>query len=128
MKLHKESPWNGAIRNPIATSRSSVVGEPESFDCCKKLVYSHYSVLVMESVMSIKIGQLAKRTETTVETIRFYEQEGMLIQPYRSEGNYRLYGDKHYEALRFIVHCRYPHIALDEDSNRLLYRTSHVEY
>src|SRR3546814_2423490 len=83
MKLHKESPWNGAIRNPIATSRSSVVGEPESFDCCKKLVYSHYSVLVMESVMSIKIGQLAKRTETTVETIRFYEKEGLLPQPSR---------------------------------------------
>ena len=37
--------------------------------------------------MLIKIGELAKRTGATVETIRYYEKEGLLPEPSRSEGN-----------------------------------------
>lgn len=64
--------------------------------------------------MPIKIGELAKRTETTVETIRYYEKEGLLPQPPRSAGNYRLYGDEHIERLQFIRHCRSLDMSLDE--------------
>ncbi|RZI39816.1 MerR family DNA-binding transcriptional regulator, partial [Herbaspirillum sp. HC18] len=35
----------------------------------------------------MKIGELAKRTACQVETIRYYEQEGLLPEPARSEGN-----------------------------------------
>lgn len=56
--------------------------------------------------MPIKIGELAKRTESTVETIRYYEKEGLLPEPARSNGNYRLYRQEHIERLRFIRHCR----------------------
>ena len=72
--------------------------------------------------MPIKIGELARRTETTVETIRFYEKEGLLPKPSRSEGNYRLYGDDHVERLRFIRHCRTLDMALDEIRILLQYR------
>ncbi|MDN5843584.1 MAG: Cd(II)/Pb(II)-responsive transcriptional regulator [Alcaligenaceae bacterium] len=75
----------------------------------------------------MKIGELAKRTETTVETIRFYEKEGLLPQPSRSEGNYRLYGDEHYERLRFIRHCRTLDMALDEVRILLQYRDTPAE-
>jgi hypothetical protein len=42
--------------------------------------------------MEIKIGELAKRTGCEVVTIRYYEKEGLLPEPARSDGNFRLYG------------------------------------
>jgi Cd(II)/Pb(II)-responsive transcriptional regulator len=54
----------------------------------------------------MKIGELAKATDCTVETIRYYEREGLLPVPERTVGNYRVYGPMHAEALSFIRHCR----------------------
>jgi len=45
----------------------------------------------------MKIGELARHTGTQVETIRYYEREGLLPEPARTEGNYRIYGDAHAE-------------------------------
>lgn len=64
--------------------------------------------------MLIKIGELAKRTGATVETIRYYEKEGLLPAPSRSDGNYRLYREAHIERLQFILHCRTLDMTLDE--------------
>ncbi len=72
--------------------------------------------------MPLKIGELARKTDTTVETIRFYEKEGLLPAAARSESNYRLYGDEHVERLRFIRHCRTLDMALDEVRSLLEYR------
>jgi Cd(II)/Pb(II)-responsive transcriptional regulator len=49
-----------------------------------------------------------------VETIRFYEKEGLLPLPPRSTGNYRLYGKLHVERLLFIRRCRSLDMTLDE--------------
>ncbi|WP_066706967.1 Cd(II)/Pb(II)-responsive transcriptional regulator [Curvibacter delicatus] len=54
----------------------------------------------------MKIGDLSKLTQTQVETIRYYEREGLLPKPARTEGNYRIYGHGHAERLAFIRHCR----------------------
>lgn len=54
----------------------------------------------------MKIGDLAQATFCPVETVRYYEREGLLPAPARSSGNYRLYGAAHVERLRFIRHCR----------------------
>ncbi len=62
----------------------------------------------------MKIGELAKATDTQVETIRYYEREGLLSEPSRSEGNYRIYGEPHAERLIFIRHCRSLDMTLDE--------------
>ena len=64
--------------------------------------------------MPIKIGELAKRTGATVETIRYYEKEGLLPAPSRSDGNYRLYREAHIVRLQFILHCRTLDMTLDE--------------
>jgi Cd(II)/Pb(II)-responsive transcriptional regulator len=77
--------------------------------------------------MPIKIGELAKRTESTVETIRYYEKEGLLPEPSRSAGNYRLYGEEHIERLRFIRHCRTLDMALDEVRTLLQHRDTPKE-
>lgn len=62
----------------------------------------------------MKIGELATATNTQVETIRFYERAGLLAEPRRSEGNYRMYGAAHAERLSFIRHCRGLDMTLDE--------------
>jgi DNA-binding transcriptional MerR regulator len=54
----------------------------------------------------IAIGALAARTGVKVETIRYYEQVGLLPAPERSEGNQRRYGRRHLERLAFIRHAR----------------------
>lgn len=62
----------------------------------------------------LRIGELAKRTNCQIETIRYYEREGLLHAPERTDGNYRLYEDAHVERLRFIRQCRSLDMALDE--------------
>src|SRR3990172_1812807 len=63
---------------------------------------------------SMKIGELARRTGCQAETIRYYEREGLLRAPERTDGNYRLYHDAHVERLAFIRHCRALAVALAE--------------
>ena len=62
----------------------------------------------------MKIGELAKLTDCQVETIRYYEREGLLPEPARSEGNYRLYTQAHVERLTFIRNCRSLDMTLEE--------------
>jgi len=71
---------------------------------------------------SLKIGELAKRTGSLVETIRYYEREGLLPEPARSEGNYRVYADTDLERLQFIRHCRSLDMTLEEIRNLLRFR------
>ncbi|MBC7994852.1 MAG: Cd(II)/Pb(II)-responsive transcriptional regulator [Rhizobacter sp.] len=62
----------------------------------------------------MKIGELGVAAQTQVETIRYYEREGLLPQAPRSEGNYRIYGPGHVERLAFVRHCRSLDMTLDE--------------
>ncbi len=52
------------------------------------------------------IGQVAKSAGCKVQTIRYYEQIGLLPAPIRSEGNQRLYTDHDIHRLSFIRHAR----------------------
>lgn len=54
----------------------------------------------------MKIGDMARAARTPVETIRYYEREGLLARAPRSVGNYRIYDAAHVERLNFIRHCR----------------------
>ena len=62
----------------------------------------------------LTIGPLSKRTQVNIETIRYYEREGLLPAPPRSEGGYRLYGDEHLRRLVFIRRGRELGFSLDE--------------
>lgn len=75
----------------------------------------------------MKIGELAKATGTPVETIRFYEREGVLPVTNRSEGNYRIYGPVHEERLAFIRRCRSLDMALHEIRTLLRFREAPQE-
>jgi len=52
------------------------------------------------------IGRLARDTGTKVQTIRYYEQIGLLPEPPRSPGNQRLYGPEDRARLAFIRQAR----------------------
>lgn len=54
----------------------------------------------------LSIGDLARRTVTKVETIRWYERVGLLPLPPRTEGNYRTYSTAHLNRLSFIRRAR----------------------
>lgn len=62
----------------------------------------------------MKIGELARAALTSVDTIRYYEREGLLPLAPRSDGNYRIYGPDHLERLAFVRHCRTLDMTLDE--------------
>ncbi|NRF65493.1 Cd(II)/Pb(II)-responsive transcriptional regulator [Aquincola sp. S2] len=62
----------------------------------------------------MRIGDLANATGTPVETIRYYEREGLLPPPRRADNNYRMYLPLHAERLAFIRQCRNLDMTLDE--------------
>ena len=62
----------------------------------------------------MKIGELARVTGTPVETIRYYEREGLLAAPARTDGNFRIYEDTHAERLSCARHRRSLDISVDE--------------
>lgn len=51
---------------------------------------------------ALTIGQLAKRAGVGVETIRFYEREGLLAEPARLASGYRQYPPEAVDRVRFI--------------------------
>ena len=72
--------------------------------------------------MKRRIGEVSQATGCPAATIRFYEKEGLLGRPARSDGNYRLYGEDDLERLRFIVHCRRHSMTLAEIRDLLAFR------
>ena len=54
----------------------------------------------------LAIGELARRTGTKVETVRYYERIGLLPKPFRTAGNYRAYDAIHLNRLSFIRRSR----------------------
>ena len=54
----------------------------------------------------LSIGEISRRTDVKVPTIRYYEQIGLMPDPGRTDGNQRRYGDDAVERLNFIRHSR----------------------
>lgn len=62
----------------------------------------------------MKIGELATQAGCDVQTVRFYEREGLLEEPEREASGYRRYAERHLKRLQFIRHCRSLDIPLPE--------------
>jgi Cd(II)/Pb(II)-responsive transcriptional regulator len=62
----------------------------------------------------MKIGELASRAGCDAPTIRYYEREGVLREPPRTESGYRHYTQEHLDRLYFVLHCRSVGITLAE--------------
>ena len=60
------------------------------------------------------IGELAKRTGCKVQTIRYYEQIGILPKVVRTEGGHRLYSADVLQRLHFVKRSRDLGFSLDD--------------
>lgn len=54
----------------------------------------------------IAIGELSKRTNVKIETIRYYEKIGIMPKPPRNSSGYRVYARAHLERLSFVRRSR----------------------
>jgi MerR family transcriptional regulator, mercuric resistance operon regulatory protein len=52
------------------------------------------------------IGKLAKELNISIETIRFYERQGLIEQPLKPESGYRKYDETHASQLKFILKAK----------------------
>jgi len=56
--------------------------------------------------MDMTIGSLAKRAKVNLQTLRYYEQCGLLVPFRRATSGYRLYNEESLQRLRFIRHSQ----------------------
>ena len=54
----------------------------------------------------MRISALAKRCGVSADTIRYYEQRGLIEATSRSLGNYRIYDQRSEQRLQFILHAK----------------------
>jgi Zn(II)-responsive transcriptional regulator len=59
-----------------------------------------------KEIITFGIGELAKRAGVNIQTVRFYEREGVLKALGRKESGYRLYNEESLKKLRFIRHAK----------------------
>ena len=65
-------------------------------------------------VSVIRRSDLARLTGCNLETIRYYENVGVMPEPPRTSKNYRTYDDTHVARLRFVMRSRDLGFTLEE--------------
>src|SRR5260370_37782207 len=73
----------------------------------------------METLM---IGQVARQAGVGVETIRFYEREGLLEEPLRRASGYRQYPEQVIQRIHFIKRAQQLGFSLKEITDLLMLR------
>src|SRR5579863_1403149 len=70
----------------------------------------------------LSIGQVARRAGVGVETVRYYEREGLLEEPPRRASGYRQYSEQVVKRLHFIKRAQQLGFSLKEISELLRLR------
>jgi DNA-binding transcriptional MerR regulator len=80
----------------------------------------HYQGVVADSSRDglMQIGQVAERTGLSLRTIRFYEEEGLVVPSKRTEGGFRLYSEADID--RFAVIKRMKPLGFSVEDMRVL--------
>ena len=71
---------------------------------------------------TLSIGQVARQAGIGVETIRFYEREGLLEEPPRRDSGYRQYPEQVIKQIHFIQRAKRLGFSLKEIAELLLLR------
>lgn len=71
---------------------------------------------------TLTTGQLAKKAQVNVETIRYYERRGLIPEPLRSESGYRHYSQDSIARIQFIKRAKELGFSLKEVSELLSLR------
>ncbi|MCP5468547.1 MAG: MerR family DNA-binding protein [Deltaproteobacteria bacterium] len=75
-----------------------------------------------QSVKILSRGEVAKLTGVGIETVRFYEQKGLIEEPERSSSGYREYSQDFVKRIRFIQQAKKLGFSLKEISSLLSLR------
>jgi len=62
----------------------------------------------------MQIGELARRANVNIQTVRFYERQKLLPQPERTPSGYRIYNDADLRRLLFIRQAKALGFSLEE--------------
>jgi MerR family transcriptional regulator, mercuric resistance operon regulatory protein len=68
---------------------------------------------------SLTIGAFAKAADVNVETIRFYQRKGLLLEPDKPYGSIRRYGEADVTRVRFVKSAQRLGFSLDEIADLL---------
>ena len=72
-------------------------------------------------------SQLAQRAEVNLETVRFYEQEGLLPPASRTASGYRKFSEAAVERLAFVRRAKDLGFSLGEVSELLVFQDEHAD-
>jgi len=73
-------------------------------------------------VRSLKIGEVARQAGVNLDTIRYYERQGLLPAPPRAASNYRAFPPDTVRRVRFIKHAQELGFTLSEIKDLLSLR------
>ncbi len=74
----------------------------------------------MSNKDTITIGELAKRANTTVRTLQYYDKEGLIKPSFYSEGGRRLYAEKDLSTIHQIITLKSLGLSLKEIKGKLI--------
>jgi len=87
------------------------------------LYYGVYTLYEGAKAMkTLTIGQVARQAGVGVETIRFYEREGLLEEPTRRPSGYRQYPEQVIKRIHFIQRAKRLGFSLKEIAELLMLR------
>ncbi len=64
------------------------------------------------------LGALSRASACSAETIRYYEQQGLLSEAWRTEGGHRKYNRDHFKMLMFLLRAK--HLGFSQKDVRAL--------
>ena len=70
--------------------------------------------MAMKANSSLQIGAIAKKTDSSIYTIRYYEKIGLIQKPPRTEGGFRLYPTATVDKILFIKKAQSFGLTLEE--------------
>jgi Hg(II)-responsive transcriptional regulator len=77
---------------------------------------------MIEEVGKLTIGKVAKLSNVGVETIRYYEREGLIKQPRKQDRSFREYSKEAVQRVRFIKRAQELGFSLSDISDLLSLR------
>jgi len=72
----------------------------------------------------LTVGEVAKRAAVHIETLRYYERQGLVARPPRSRSNYRLYPEETVPRIQFIKRAQQLGFSLKEIRELLALRAT----
>ncbi|PTN07644.1 Hg(II)-responsive transcriptional regulator [Nitrosomonas aestuarii] len=75
----------------------------------------------------LTIGKLAKQANVTIETIRYYQRQGLLDEPLKPDTGYRQYPAEAIARIRFIKRAQQLGFTLKEIAELLALDSGHCE-